>query len=72
MDLVTKVAMIEVVGLIPVDLPKRLAAKSTYTAQPTPLPLDLTDRSIMIHPMQPDTDTRSRILAVAREMFHGR
>lgn len=26
----------------------------------------------MIHAMQPDTDTRSRILAVAREMFHGR
>jgi len=34
--------------------------------------LDLTDRSIKIHPMNPETDTRSRILATARDMFHSR
>lgn len=34
--------------------------------------LDLTDRSIIMKPMTLDTDTRTRILSAAREMFHGR
>lgn len=32
----------------------------------------MTDRSIIIRRMTAETDTRSRILATAREMFHGR
>jgi len=35
-------------------------------------PLDLTDRSIIMQAMIPDTDTRTRILAAASDMFHGR
>lgn len=34
--------------------------------------LDLTDRSNTMPSMSAETDTRSRILATAREMFHGR
>lgn len=34
--------------------------------------LDLTDRSNIIRPMNPGTDTRTRILATARGLFHGR
>lgn len=34
--------------------------------------LDLTDRSNIMTGMKPETDTRSRIIATAREMFHSR
>ncbi len=34
--------------------------------------LDLTDRSIILHRMNSQADTRSRILSTARELFHGR
>jgi TetR/AcrR family transcriptional regulator, transcriptional repressor for nem operon len=35
-------------------------------------PLDLTDRSSIMPTMNPDIDTRTRILKTARDMFHGR
>ncbi len=34
--------------------------------------LDLTDRSIILHAMNAEQDTRTRILSTARELFHGR
>ncbi|WP_246345316.1 TetR/AcrR family transcriptional regulator [endosymbiont of Lamellibrachia barhami] len=34
--------------------------------------LDLTDRSIILHTMNAEHDTRTRILSTARELFHGR
>lgn len=36
------------------------------------MPLDLTDRSNILQIMNPAIDTRSRILATARELFHSR
>lgn len=40
--------------------------------RPISTPLDLTDRSIILINMIAETDTRTRILATAREMFHSR
>jgi hypothetical protein len=50
---------------------KRPGCISRKTWRPRIEPSDLTDRSNILAPMNPGTDTRGRILTAARELFHG-